>query len=230
MTIGIIVVAGGRGVRMGAPTPKQFLALSSDRCVLEAAVERMAEALPRARIAVVVPEDCIDTWHRINKEHDFKIEPTVIPGGATRFESVKKGLEAMPDADVIAVTDGVRPFVSCELIRRLVEEAEKHGSAVASTPLADTIRRRKKTASERADRDEFFAVQTPQVFRGDILRKAYSAAGDGDRFTDDASVAEAYGITVRYSAGERSNIKITSPEDMPVARALYAMERECGRG
>lgn len=229
MKIGVLVVAGGRGVRMGADTPKQFLALSDDRCVLEATVERFAEALPEARIAVVLPGDCIDMWRRINEEHRFDVPHITVAGGATRFGSVLNGLEAVGDADVIAVTDGVRPFVSCGLIRRLVKEATGYGSAVASTPVSDTLRRRKGEVSERADRDGFFTVQTPQVFGGDILRRAYEAARGGEGFTDDASVVEASGVSVRYSVGERSNIKITSPEDMSVARALYAWERAMER-
>ncbi len=168
-------------------------------------------------------------WHRLNREHGFCVPHTAVAGGATRFLSVKRGLDALPDVDIIAVTDGVRPFVSCALIRRLVTEAAEHGSAVASTPLSDTLRHRTADGSEKADRDEFFTVQTPQVFRGDMLREAYRAAGDGGGFTDDASVVEACGATVRYIVGEGSNIKITSPGDMPVARALYAMEREYGR-
>lgn len=230
MKTGVLVVAGGRGVRMGADVPKQFLPLSDDRCVLEATVERFAEALPEADIAVVLPGDCIDTWRRINREHRFDVPHTVVAGGADRFGSVRNGLAVFGDVDVIAVTDGVRPFVSCGLIRRLVAEAAEYGSAVTSTPISDTLRRRNGEASERADRDGFFTVQTPQVFRGDILHKAYEAAGDGEGFTDDASVAEAFGITVRYTAGERSNIKITSPEDMSVARAVYALERTRGEG
>ena len=167
MKIGVVVVAGGRGERMGADVPKQFLALSDDRCVLEATVERFAEALPDARIAVVLPGDGVDKWRRINEEHSFDVPHVVALGGATRFESVRRGLGALPDADVIAVTDGVRPFVSHGLIRLLTEEAAEYGSAVASTPVYDTLRRRNGEASEKADRNEFFTVQTPQVFRGD---------------------------------------------------------------
>jgi len=229
MKTGVIVVAGGHGMRMGASVPKQFLPLSDDRCVLEAAVERFAEALPDAGIAVVLPGDHIEMWHRLNREHGFCVPHTVVAGGVTRFLSVKCGLEVLPQADIIAVTDGVRPFVSCTLVRRLVAEAAEYGSAVASTPVSDTLRHSTADGSEKADRGDFFTVQTPQVFRGDMLREAYRAAGDGDGFTDDASVVEACGMTVRYTVGERSNIKITSPEDMPVARALYAMERACGR-
>lgn len=230
MKIGVVVVAGGRGERMGADVPKQFLALSDDRCVLEATVERFAEALPDARIAVVLPGDGVDKWRCINEEHRFDVPHVVALGGATRFESVRRGLGALPDADVIAVTDGVRPFVSHGLIRLLTEEAAEYGSAVASTPVYDTLRRRNGEASEKADRNEFFTVQTPQVFRGDAIRRAYEAAGDGDGFTDDASVAEAFGIPVRYVMGERSNMRITSPEDMAVARAVYAWERAAKRG
>lgn len=229
MNVGIVVVAGGRGMRMGADIPKQFLALSDDRCVLEATVERFAEALPEARIAVVLPGDCIDMWRRINEEHRFDVPHITVAGGATRFWSVRNGLEAIGDADVVAVTDGVRPFVSCGLIKRLVAEAAEYGSAVASTPVSDTLRRRKGEVSEGADRNEFFTVQTPQVFRGDTLRRAYEAAKGGEGFTDDASVVEASGVSVRYTVGERSNIKITSPEDMPVARALYVWERAMER-
>ncbi|MDE7355507.1 MAG: 2-C-methyl-D-erythritol 4-phosphate cytidylyltransferase [Rikenellaceae bacterium] len=220
--IGVIIVAGGRGTRMGASTPKQFLPLSERRCVLEVTVERFAQTLPGADIVVVLPADSIASWHEINSDHGFDVPHTTVAGGDTRFGSVAAGLAALPHKELVAVTDGVRPFVTPEMITRLIDEAADYGSAVASLPVTDTLRRRCGEGSTSADRNEYFTVQTPQVFAHSVLQRAYTQPFD-ERFTDDASVVEALGLSVHYTTGDRGNIKLTTPEELVMARAIYAL-------
>lgn len=225
--VGVVIVAGGRGVRMGLSVPKQFVDLSERRCVLEVTVEKFAHALPDARITVVLPSDSIGLWREINRRHEFGVRHAVVAGGDDRCGSVRNGIMSLEGVDVIAVSDGVRPFVSEEMIRRAVNHAAEHGSAVCCTPVTDTVRMKRDGGSVPVDRELLFAVQTPQVFDAELLKAAYAETGDGRGFTDDASVVEAYGGKVEYIPGERSNIKLTTPEDISLAKALYALESQC---
>ena len=195
--IGVIIVAGGGGTRMGGSRPKQFTMLGG-LPVLAHTINNFAGALPGAEIVVVLPAEHADFWKDFAARFDIAAH-TVTTGGDERFHSVKNGLKALKrDPELIAVQDGVRPLASHGMIRR----------AVAA-------------AAEYADRRRLRIVQTPQVFRADILRRAYEAEYRPE-FTDDASVVEQAGEAVFLCEGERTNLKITTPEDMVIAEALLA--------
>lgn len=212
---------------MGAAVPKQFLELSG-RTVLEQSLDRFREALPGARIVVVLPEAEMPRWRGICRAGGLEGTHAAVAGGATRFQSVALGLAAVGDADLVAVHDGVRPLASAELIWRCVAVAREHGSAVPVVRPVDSFRTvGAGGVSSVVDRSSLRAVQTPQVFRADWLREAYAQPYD-DAFTDDASVVEASGRGITLCEGERGNIKITVPEDLAVARALLS-ERGCFR-
>ena len=219
-SIAVIIVAGGSGARMGARLPKQFLPLDG-RPVLMHTVQRFADALPQSRIVVVLPSSHIEYWDKLCRRHGFAVPHIVCTGGANRFESVSNGLRHAGEAELIAVHDGVRPLVTERLIHTCVATAERYGTAVPAIRPADSFRKVDATTgkSRPVDRETLRAVQTPQVFRADLLRRAYKADYRPE-FTDDASVVEANGEQVTLCEGERTNIKITSPADLLIARIL----------
>lgn len=215
---GIIIVAGGTGRRMGASLPKQFMMLGNSP-ILVHTINRMREALPVAEIVVVLPEQHIPLWHNLSARFDVALH-RVVAGGAERFHSVAAGLAALSDeVRYIAVHDGVRPLVSKKLIIRLLLEAEKYEAVIPAIAPADSCRIVQGDSSEILDRNVLRLVQTPQLFQSEVLRKAYEQPFSPD-FTDDASVVERAGHAVRLCEGERTNIKITTPEDLSFAEAI----------
>lgn len=215
---GVIIVAGGGGSRMGAAKPKQFLFLGNEPLLVRT-IRNFAEALPGSRIVVVLPEAHIDYWHNLSSRFDVPAHQ-VVPGGPERFYSVRNGLAALADdTELIAVQDGVRPLGSKELILRTVTTAETCGTAIPVVEPVDSFRETDAEGSHPLDRRRLRAVQTPQVFRADWLREAYKAEFRPE-FTDDASVAEAAGHAICLCEGERSNLKITTPEDLMCAAAI----------
>lgn len=225
--VGIVVVAGGSGSRMGAAMPKQFLDIAG-RSVLVRTIERMHAALPDSQIVVVLPEAHVELWQECYKRSECKVEHTIASGGATRFDSVASGIAALSDdCNLIAVHDGVRPLLSVEMIRRGVECADESGAAVPVIAVVDSIREvDAQGASHAVDRSRLRAVQTPQVFRADLLKEAYEAVGarleDRSKATDDASVVEMYGHAVALYEGEPQNLKLTTPTDLSVAEMILA--------
>ena len=222
--IGIVIVAGGSGSRMGAALPKQFLDIA-ERPVLVRTVERMREALPEAEIVVVLPKAHVELWQECCQRAACKVEHSVAFGGATRFDSVASGIAALSDdCTLIAIHDGVRPLLSCEMILRGVKCAAECGSAIPVIPVVDSIRAVDAYDSHVVDRSLLRAVQTPQIFRSDLLRKAYEAVGarleDRSKATDDASVVEMYGEKVALYEGEPNNLKLTTPTDLSIAEVL----------
>ncbi len=202
-----------------ASTPKQFMPLAG-RPVLAHAIEAFRRVAPFSQIVVALPEERIGEWERLREEH--KVAGHVIcKGGATRFLSVRNAINALDaDCEYIAVHDAARPLVSGGLILRAIETARAHGSAIPVVPLADSVRRvRDQGVSWAEDREALRAVQTPQLFRADILRTGYDRAVGTD-FADDAAVVESVGYTVALCEGERRNFKITTPEDLQMAEAL----------
>lgn len=218
--LGVIIPAGGSGARMGrAAVPKQFMLLAGEP-VLAHSIRALRSVAPEADIVVALPADGFETWAKLCLEYDIPPHK-VCEGGSTRFLSIKNVLaELDPGCEYIAVHDAARPLVSAELILRTLETAREHGSAIPVTPLTDTIRRLGDDgASHPEERARLRAVQTPQVFRADILRTGYERAV-GDGFTDDAGVVEAVGYNVMLCEGERSNIKITENVDLAMAAAI----------
>lgn len=209
---GVIIVAGGSGSRMQSALPKQFLMLGG-LPVVARTINTFAEALPSADIVVVLPEAHIPLWR--NLEARFDVAPhRCVAGGSERFHSVKCGIEALgSDVEYIAVHDGVRALVSKRLIIRTLLDAEKSGATIPVIEVADSFRRVAGAESHIVPRSELRAVQTPQIFSAELLRRAYEQPFDSS-FTDDASVVEAMGHRISLVDGERSNLKLTTPEDL----------------
>ncbi len=222
--IGVVIVAGGVGRRMGASLPKQFMMLGNSP-ILVHTINRMREALPASEVVVVLPEEHIALWENLSAR--FEVAPhRVVAGGTERFHSVKAGIEALSnEVKYIAIHDGVRPLISKKLIIRLILDAEKHSAVIPVVAPAESCRIVEGNTSRIINRDTIRLVQTPQVFASDIVRKAYEQPYDA-RFTDDASVVEAAGGTITLCEGERQNIKITTPDDITFAEAVINREDE----
>ena len=219
----ILIVAGGRGTRMGGPQPKQFLELAG-RPVLMHTLEAFDRWDASARFIVVLPEDQIDTWKRLCEAHAFDRAHRVVAGGEIRFHSVRNGLDVVASDGLIAVHDGVRPLVAPSVIAACFAAAADGGAAVPVVPVVESVREVDADGGSRpVDRTRFRVVQTPQVFRADVLRAAYRLPYD-PRFTDDASVVEASGVAVRLVPGNRENIKLTTPMDLLLAEQLMRRE------
>lgn len=220
----IIIVAGGGGRRMGGTLPKQFMVLDQTP-ILAHTINRFHEALPEAQLIVVLPEAHIDFWQNLRARFEVA-RHQIVKGGEERFHSVRNGLEAVGmEVELVGVHDAVRPLASKELIHRTVEEAATYGSAIPVVEAVDSYRRIEGEHSVILDRRPLRIVQTPQLFDRALLDRAYEAPYS-PLFTDDASVVESLGEVVHLTEGERSNLKITTREDLIIARALLAGEEE----
>jgi len=241
-----IVVAGGKGLRMGGDLPKQFLPIGG-RPVLMHTLEAFERAIPGIHLVLVLPKDQQDFWRDLCKKHHFTLPHTIADGGETRFHSVLNGLKALPaqpsapnpQPSLVAVHDGVRPFVSEDVIRRTFDAARDHGAAIPVVPVVETLRQLLPTTDISAppnnplpslsregpgvsftvDRSLYRLVQTPQTFQLPLLLRAYEQPYT-EAFTDDASVVEALGHPITLVEGNRENIKITTPFDLTIAEAL----------
>ena len=217
----IIVVAGGKGLRMGGDIPKQFLPVGGEP-VLMRTLRVFHEADEDMRIILVLPADQQEYWQQLCREYHFTLPHQVATGGETRFHSVQNGLALVPDdADgVVGVHDGVRPFVSVEVIRRCYEGARQQGAVVPVVPVVETVRQLLPEGdSLTVDRNQYRLVQTPQTFRIPLLKEAFQQPYQ-PAFTDDASVVEALGYRIALVEGNRENIKLTTPSDIRFAESL----------
>ena len=222
--VGVIIVAGGSGRRMGGTLPKQFMILGNEP-ILARSINRIREALPKAEIVVVLPEAHVAMWQNLAAR--FDVAPHKIAfGGSERFHSVKNGIDALSDdVRIIAVHDGVRPMASKKLIIKLILEAEKCDAIIPAIAPPDSYRIVEDDHSSIIDRSKLRIIQTPQVFNAEALRKAYEQPFS-HTYTDDASVVEAAGYAVALCEGERENIKITTPTDIIIAEAIINAENE----
>lgn len=218
----VIIVAGGKGMRMGTELPKQFLPVAG-KPVLMRTIERFCQFSRDLNFIVVLPQSQQACWHSLCQKYHFTIPHTIINGGDTRFASSKNGLSHIPnDAQgLVAIHDGVRPFVSVDVISRCFNEARASGTAVPVTPAIDTLRQVNIETGETftVNRSLFRAVQTPQVFDIALAHRAFSQPYR-DSFTDDASVIESLGVKISMVEGNRENIKLTTPFDLKVAEVL----------
>ena len=214
-----IIVAGGKGLRMGGELPKQFIPVAG-RPVLMRTLDAFHAFDSAIEIILVLPHDHQPFWQDLCREYRFAVPHRIADGGATRFHSVQNGLALADEAEaLIAVHDGVRPFVSPEVIEACYREAEAHGAVVPVIPIVETVRHLLLEGSETVSRDAYRLVQTPQTFRASLLRRAYEQPFC-EAFTDDASVVENLGHAVHLVEGNRENIKLTTPYDLIVAKAL----------
>jgi len=222
----IIIVAGGKGLRMGSDIPKQFLPIGG-KPVLMRTLERFRAYSTDLQIILVLPEAQQDYWRKLCEDYHFDVDYQLANGGQTRFHSVQNGLALVPDdaEGVVGVHDGVRPFPSIEVIRNCYETARTAKAVIPVIPVVETVRQifsngqQDLRTSKTVPRDEYRLVQTPQTFDIQLL-KAANRQPYNDGFTDDASVVESYGHDITLVEGNRENIKITTPYDLKIAEVL----------
>lgn len=216
-----IIVAGGKGLRMGADIPKQFLPVGG-KPVLMHTISRFHAYDKDLKVILVLPKEQQAYWQELCEQYHFNEEYQLADGGASRFQSCKNGISMIPSDTIgfVGIHDGVRPFVSCETIARCFDTAQTSKAVIPVLPVTDTLRFIGDSPSGRnVQRSDYKAVQTPQVFDIQLIKKAYEQEESAD-FTDDASVVERLGQAVTMVEGNRENIKITTPFDLKVAEVL----------
>ena len=215
----VIVVAGGKGLRMGGEIPKQFIPVKG-KPVLMRTLETFHAYDPNIELIVVLPVEQRSYWEHLCAEYGFVLPHRIASGGETRFHSVKNGLALVEEDGVVGVHDGVRPFVSAEVIANCYAQAATLQAVVPVTDVVETVRHLlPEGGSETVSRNDYKLVQTPQVFTVELLKRAY-AQDYKPFFTDDASVVEVLGQPVHLVSGNRENIKLTTPFDLKVAESL----------
>jgi len=213
-----VIVAGGSGTRMGSEIPKQFIEVNG-LPVLMHTLNTFHQFDAAMQLIVVLPASQRKYWEDLCEQHEFTLAHKITNGGTTRFESVKNGLSLVSSPALIGIHDGVRPFVSPNTLERCYHHAKALGNAIPVLDAYESIRQLKNESSQALDRMAIKLVQTPQVFHSDILLPAYEQHYN-PLFTDDASVVEAYGKTIHLVAGNRENIKLTTPFDLVLAEAF----------
>ena len=216
----IIIVAGGKGLRMGSDIPKQFLPIGG-KPVLMRTLERFRSYDANLQIILVLPEAQQDYWRELCEQYHFDVEYLLANGGQTRFHSVQNGLALVPDdaEGVVGVHDGVRPFPCIEVIRNCYATARVKKAVIPVIPVVETVRHLEGDKSATVPRNDYRLVQTPQTFDIQLL-KAANRQPYNEGFTDDASVVESYGYEITLVEGNRENIKITTPYDLKIAEVL----------
>ena len=214
----IIIVAGGKGLRMGGDIPKQFLPVCG-KPVLMRTLEAFHAYDADIHLILVLPVSQQSYWKELCREYQFTLPHDIANGGETRFHSVMNGLAMVEGDGLVGVHDGVRPFVSQEVIARCYDEALVYKAVIPVIDVVETVRHLTEDGSETVPRNRYKLVQTPQVFEVGLLRRAYQQTYT-DLFTDDASVVEALGEKVHLVQGNRENIKLTTPFDLKLAEML----------
>ena len=225
-------MAAGSGTRMGAEVPKQFIELDG-KAILQRTMEVFLNACPGINIITVLPESHMDYWRQYCLDRNFICPQVLVKGGITRFHSVRNALDKVPEGTLVAVHDAVRPLVSEDFVRNMFERAENTHSLIPVLPCVDTMKvlEKKKIHGEEVlvtmdgqsvDRSVLYAAQTPQIFHSELLKEAYGQAFD-TAFTDDASVVLKNGKNLSYLIGERFNIKITTQDDLVLAKAILSL-------
>lgn len=220
----VIIVAGGKGLRMQTDVPKQFLPIGG-MPILMRTIRLFRKFSGELGIIVVLPKEQQDYWQELCRQQGFREDYHLADGGETRFHSVRNGLALIPDncKGVVGVHDGVRPFASIKVIASCYNTAHSAGTAIPVIPVVETLRKVGAEGGLTVARDNYRLVQTPQVFKARLLKKAYRQ-DYSNKFTDDASVVENLGETITLVEGNRENIKITTPYDLMVAETLVARE------
>ena len=226
----VIITAGGVGKRMGGNIAKQFLELDGKPILLRT-IEMFKKVWNKAEIILVLPSEYKEYWKQYCLENNLWFKHTLVSGGITRFHSVRNALEYVPDGAIVAVHDGVRPFVPKSMLEELLScdiSDNQVAGVIPVMPSIESMRKKKLDAeghfigSETVNRDEYVSVQTPQVFDSSKLKEAYKQAYS-PAFTDDASVAESKGYKVLFCNGSRFNIKITTPEDLTLGELFLSV-------
>lgn len=211
-----LIVAGGKGSRMGSKIPKQFLELNG-KPVLMRTIEAFLKFDSSFQIILVLPTDQLRLWKKLCQEYSFNPKIKLANGGLNRVESVRNGLSQIKDDGVVFIHDGVRPLVSQQTIQNCLDGVRKHGCAIPVIPLTDSIRQLTDQKNVAVNRDNYRLVQTPQTFEVKLIKNAFRHAKNAD-FTDDASIFEAVGHTIKLVEGNSENIKITHASDLTIAR------------
>ena len=212
-----LIVAGGKGVRMGLGFPKQFLKLNN----LPILMHTINLFLHFDKIYVVISKEESENWKKLCKKYKFTVAHTICSGGKSRFESVKNGLKKVSESNsIVAIHDGARPFASKNMIDKLMSATNDGVGAIPVLKINDSIRKKNKLATVSLDRRKFFTVQTPQCFILQDIQAAYKKIADLT-MTDDASVFEKYGGNIKLVEGEENNIKITTQKDFKYLQWLY---------
>lgn len=212
-----IIVSGGSGTRMQSELPKQFLELAGKPILMHTI---SAFYFDEIQITLVLPADQLTLWNSLCAQHNFSVPHTIVAGGATRFNSVKNGLDSITDeSGLVAIHDGVRPLIKRETILNSFKVAENTGNAIVSVACKDSLRRTSGQENTAVDRADYQLIQTPQTFQISLIKAAFKADYQ-PTFTDDASVLEQHGLKINLIEGDYRNIKITTPEDLIVAESL----------
>ncbi|MEX2335645.1 MAG: 2-C-methyl-D-erythritol 4-phosphate cytidylyltransferase [Fulvivirga sp.] len=222
-----IIVAGGKGTRMNSTVPKQFMELNG-LPVLMHTINAFYDYSEKINIILVLPESDIETWQQLCTRHNFTKSLTVTPGGDSRFESVKNGLNKINGTEgLVAIHDGVRPLVTADIIGASFRLASIHQSAIAVVRLKESIRITDQDTTKAVDRSSYRLIQTPQTFALNLIKEAYNIK-EAQELTDDASVAEKAGFKISLFEGSYENLKITTPEDLIIAEALLNNRKNRG--
>lgn len=210
----MIIVAGGSGTRMGTELPKQFIELAG-KPILMHTLGKMQAFDQEMQLILVLPEEQMDFWEQLCGKHNWRVPHLLANGGATRFLSVKSGLQLV-EGSLVGIHDGVRPFVAKAVMQNCFESADENGAAVPVMPIVQSLRKLNGSSSEAVNRNDYRAVQTPQCFQTEVLKQAFQAADRTD-YSDDATVVEANGGEIHLVTGNAENIKITTPFDLEMA-------------
>ncbi len=213
-----LIVAGGSGSRMNSNIPKQFMELAG-KPVLMHTFEAFSRFDPSIEFVLVLPKSEVESWTKLCEKYAFKINHLLAEGGKTRFDSVKNGLELLPDSGIVFIHDGVRPLVSKQTLQNCLETTLNKGNALPVIPVSESVRFVDASGNQSLDRTKYFLVQTPQTFLIDEIKAAYQQPFSS-LFTDDASVIESTGKKINTVEGNRENVKITFPEDLQFASIL----------
>jgi 2-C-methyl-D-erythritol 4-phosphate cytidylyltransferase len=209
-----VIVAAGSGMRMGVPIPKQFLEVGG-RPILMHILNRFVAFDASIRLVVVLHPDYIEFWRSLCEKHDYSVPHSIVSGGSERFFSVQKAIQSLVDTEeaIVGIHDAVRPMVSVATLERCYATAQETGSAVPCISVNDSMRIVDADGNRSISRSSLRIIQTPQCFRLNLLRRAFTQEYN-TAFTDDASVVEALGESIELVEGNRENIKVTTPEDM----------------
>lgn len=214
----VLIVAGGTGTRMKSTTAKQFLSVKG-LPLMWWTLRRFREAAPDAELSIVLNEKLFDEFRELEEKYGESGAKNIIKGGKERFHSVLNGLMTLPDEGLVAIHDAVRPFPTVEMIKECFDSAAKHGSGIPVTPLKNSIRQVEGDSTKAVNRSDYLIVQTPQCFDLALIKQAFTAEYN-ESFTDDASVFEAAGNKIHLCEGDPMNMKITTKDDLVIARAL----------
>jgi 2-C-methyl-D-erythritol 4-phosphate cytidylyltransferase len=220
----IILVAGGKGLRMESGQPKQFMLLGEKPVVMHT-FEAFSMFYGKAKFLLVLPGIEIGQWKHLCVQYGFDVEHQIVEGGPTRYHSVKNALLSVPNRSLVCIHDAVRPLVSAKTIQACFRTAAIHGNAIPVVNISQSLRQVENGMSKAVDREKFRLVQTPQVFQSELLKKAYMQVYQ-ERFIDDAAVVESSGELIHVVTGNRENIKITWPEDLAYAAYLMGVKEK----